>query len=71
MLVTNLVITLRSRSIWLVSATRFGEQAGIPYSMCGRIKASYKGMKADFKRSSKERLIMKINRLALFAASVH
>ncbi len=28
-------------------------------------------MNADFERSWKERLIMKINRLALFAASVH
>ncbi len=52
-------------------ATRFGEQANIPYSRCGRTKAPYKGMKADFERSWKERLIMKINRLALFAASVH
>ncbi len=24
-------------------ATRFGEQAGIPYSRCGRTKAPYKG----------------------------
>ncbi len=38
---------------------------------CGRTKAPYKGMKADFERSWKERLIMKINRLALFAAAVH
>ncbi len=30
-----------------MSATRFGEQAGIPYSRCGRTKAPYKGMKAD------------------------
>ncbi len=36
-----------------------------------RIKAPYKGMKADFERSWKEHLIMKINRLALFAASIH
>ncbi len=28
-----------------MSATRFGEQAGIPYSRCGRTKAPYKGMK--------------------------
>ncbi len=54
-----------------MSATRFGEQAGIPYSRCGRTKAPYKGMKADLERSWKERLIKKINRLALFAASVH
>ncbi len=53
------------------SATRFGEQAGIPYSRCERTKALYKGMKTDFERPWKERLIMKINRLALFAASVH
>ncbi len=56
---------------WLISGMRFGEQAGIPYSRCGRTNASYKGMKANFKRSWKERLIMKINRLALFAVSVH
>ncbi len=54
-----------------MSATRFGEQAGIPYSRCGRTKAPLKGMKADFDRSKKERLVMKINRLALCAASVH
>ncbi len=47
------------------------EKADIPYSRCGRTKAPYKGMKVDFERSWKERLIMKINRLALFASSVH
>ncbi len=47
-----------------MSATRFGEQAGIPYWRCGRTKAPYKGMKAYFDRSWKEHLIMKINRLA-------
>ncbi len=51
--------------------SRFGEQAGIPYSRCGPTKAPIKGMKADFERYLKERLIMKVNRLALFAVSVH
>ncbi len=69
--VTNLVANLWVRSRWLMPATRFGEQAGLPYSRCGRTKAPYKGMIADFERSWKERLIMKINRLALFAAAVH
>ncbi len=31
----------------------------------------YNGMKADYERSWKERLIMKISRLALFTVSVH
>ncbi len=69
--VTNLVAYLSSHPKWLISATRFGEQAGTPYSRCGRTKASYKEMKADFEISWKERLIVKINGLALFAASVH
>ncbi len=69
--ITNLVANLRIHSRWLISATRFGEPAGIPYSRCGRTNAPYKGMKADFERSWKEHFIMKINRLALFAASVH
>ncbi len=69
--VGNLADNLLIRSRWLMSATRFGEQAGIPYSRCGRTKAPYIGMKADFERSWKERLIMKINRLALFAVAVH
>ncbi len=56
-------------SLWLVDICN--EQAGIPYSRCGRTKAPYKWMKADFERSWKERVIMKINRLALFAAAVH
>ncbi len=38
---------------------------------CRRTKASYKGMEADFEGSCKERLIVKIKRLALFVASVH
>ncbi len=42
--VTNLGANLWIRSRWLMSATRFGEQAGIPYSRCGRTKAPYKGM---------------------------
>ncbi len=71
MSVTNLVAYLCIRSRWLISATRIGEQAGLPYSRCGRTKAPYKEMKVDFERSWKERLIMEINRLALFAASVH
>ncbi len=65
MLVTNLVVNLCIRCIRLMSATRFGEHASIPYSRCGRTKAPYKGMKADLERSWKERLIMKINRLAI------
>ncbi len=68
---TILVAYLSSRPKWLISAKRFGKQAGTPYSRCGRTKASYKEMKADFERSWKERLIVKINGLALFAASVH
>ncbi len=43
--------------------TMFEERAHL-----GRVK---KGMKADFERSSKERFIMTIKRLALFAVSVH
>ncbi len=50
---------------------RFGEQAGIPYSRCGRTKTSHKGVKADLERSWKERLIKKINYLAFFVASMH
>ncbi len=69
--VTNLVPNLWIRSKWLMSATSFGEQADIPYSMCGRTKAPYKGMKADFWRPWEQRLIMKINRLALFAVPLH
>ncbi len=69
--VTNIVANLWTRSRWLISATRFGEQAGILYSRWGRTKVPYKGMKADFERPWKERLIMKINRLALFSVSVH
>ncbi len=38
---------------------------------CGCTKAPYDGMLLNFEGSWKERLIMKINRLALFAASVH
>ncbi len=41
------------------------------FGQYGRSKAPYKGMKAYFKTSQKERLIMQIIRLALFAASVH
>ncbi len=67
--VTKLVAYLWNHSRPLISATGFGEQAGILYSRCRRTKAPYKGMKTDFKRSLKERLMMKINRLALFAAS--
>ncbi len=69
--VTNLVAYLSSHPKWLISATRFGEQAGTPYSSCGRTKAPYKEMKTDFERSWKGCLIIKINGLALFAASVH
>ncbi len=39
---------------WLISATMYDEQAGIAYSRCGHTKASYSGMKDDFKRSWKE-----------------
>ncbi len=38
-----------------------GEQADIPYSRCGRIKAPYSGMKANYERSWKERLNVKID----------
>ncbi len=69
--VTNLVANLSILSRWLISATRFGEQAGIPYSRCDHTKAPYNGMKADFERPWNECLIMKINRFALFAASAH
>ncbi len=55
------------RSKWLISTTRIGEQAGIPYSRCGRTKAPYN----VFKRSEKERPITRIKFLALYAASVH
>ncbi len=48
--ITNLVTNFWIRSRWLISATKFGEQAEIPYSKCGRTKAPYKGMKADFER---------------------
>ncbi len=65
---TIFVANLGIRCRWLIYATGFGKQAGIPYSRCGLTKASYKGMKADFDRSWKERLIMKINRQDLFAA---
>ncbi len=43
-----------------MSATRFGEQAGIPYSRCGRIKVQYNVMKADFERPWKEHPNMKV-----------
>ncbi len=66
--VTKIAAYLWICSRWLRSATRFGEQAGTPYSRCGRTKVPYRGMKADFERSWKERLIMTI---MIFAASVH
>ncbi len=69
--ITNLTADLCIRSKWFKSATRFGEQARIPNSRCGRTKSLYKWMKTDFERSREESLIMKINRLALFAASLH
>ncbi len=53
--VTKVVANLWIRSRWLMSATRFGEQAGILYSRCGRTKAPYKGMKADFEVSLKKK----------------
>ncbi len=71
MSVTNLVVNLRIRSKWLISSTRFGEQTVIPYLRCGRTKAPYNGMKADFERSWKERLVMKIIFFALHVASGH
>ncbi len=49
--VTNLVAYVWIRSKWLISATRFGELAGIPYLRCGRTKAPCKWKKADFERS--------------------
>ncbi len=69
--VTCRVAHLGIRSRRLISGTRFDAQAGIPYSRYVRTEAPYKKIKADFGRSWKERLTMKINRLALFAASVH
>ncbi len=69
--VTSLVANLWIRSRWLIYATRIGEQTGIPYLRCERTQASYKGRRDNFERSGKERLIMKINRQALFAASGH
>ncbi len=42
---TNRVAYLWIRSRWLISATRFGEKADIPYSRCGRTKARIKGWK--------------------------
>ncbi len=68
---TNLVANLFIGSRSLISATRFGDQTGLPSSRCGRTKASYKGMKAHFKRYKKTRLILELNRLGLFAALVH
>ncbi len=47
--VTNLETNLWIN--WLISATRFGELAGIPYSRWGRTKTAYNGMKTDFERS--------------------
>ncbi len=41
----------------------------MPYSRCGRTFAPYNWMKANFERYWKERRIMVINRLALFAVS--
>ncbi len=69
--VTNLVAYLLIRSRWLISETKFGKHAGIPYSRCGRTKAPYKEEIANCERSWMERLFMKINRLDLFTASMH
>ncbi len=69
--VTNLVAYLWISSRWLISATRFVEQVDIAQSKCGRTKAPYKGMRGNFERSWEERFNIKINRHALFAASVH
>ncbi len=54
MSVTNLVDNLRIRSKWFISAARFGEQAGIPYSGWGRIKPPYneRNISKDFGRSA-------------------
>ncbi len=41
MSVTNLVANLWIRSRWLISATRFDKQAGVPYSRRGRTEGSY------------------------------
>ncbi len=65
------VANLRIRFKWLTSATKFGEQAGIPYSRCQCHEASYNGIKSDFGRPLKERSIKEINRLTLFASSVN
>ncbi len=47
--VTNFVAFLWIRSRWLRSATRFGEQAGIPYPRCGR---AWKPISGDLGRSA-------------------
>ncbi len=62
-------LLIRSRSA-TISPTRFGEQAGIPYSRCGHTKAPYKRMNADIEKSWKERLIMNNSRRTIFEASV-
>ncbi len=66
-----MLVNLYLCSKWLTSAKRFEEQAGIKYSTCGRTRAPYNGMKANFESPYNDRLIMKINGLALFAVSVH
>ncbi len=63
--VTNLVAYLWIRSKWLISATRFGEQAGVPYLRCGSTKALYKWKKADFERSWAKLICLSLNELRL------
>ncbi len=64
--VTKFVANLWIRYRWSISPTRFDELACIPYSRCRRTKSLCKWMKANFERSWKENLIIKINRFAIF-----
>ncbi len=54
-----------------MSATRRGEQAGMPYLRRGRINAPYNGTEADFERSWQLQVNIKVSRLVLNAASVN
>ncbi len=62
--VINFVANLRIRYKWLISTTKFGKQAGMPYYRCGRTKAPFNWMKVDFDLSFEKRSSMKINNLA-------
>ncbi len=67
--VTNLVAYLLIRSRWLISATKFNKHAA--YHIRGAAALRPRIKIANFERSWMERLFMKINRLALFTASMH